>query len=111
MEEALLGGLSPKDFLRRHWQKRPLVVRRALPPSFATLSTNALFALAARDEVESRLVQRRGSRWRVTHGPLQRKQLRQAGGRGWTLLVNGVNHHVRAAERLLRRFSFLPQAR
>jgi 50S ribosomal protein L16 3-hydroxylase len=31
MEEALLGGLSPQAFLRRHWQKRPLLVRRALP--------------------------------------------------------------------------------
>ena len=31
MEEALLGGLSPQVFLRRHWQKRPLLVRRALP--------------------------------------------------------------------------------
>jgi 50S ribosomal protein L16 3-hydroxylase len=27
------------------------------------------------------------------------------------LLVNGVNHHAAAAERLLRRFAFLPQAR
>lgn len=111
MEEALLGGLSPKDFLRRHWQKRPLVVRRALPPTFDVLSTKALFALAERDEVESRLVQCRAGRWRVTHGPLQRRRLREAGTRGWTLLVNGVNHHVRGAERLLRRFSFLPQAR
>jgi len=33
------------------------------------------------------------------------------GDRNWTLLVNGINHHVAGAERLLRRFSFLPQAR
>jgi len=111
MEEALLGGLSPKDFLREHWQKRPLLVRRALPPSSVALSTNALFALAASNEVESRLVQRRRGRWQVTHGPVARKRLARAGARDWTLLVNGVNQHDPAAERLLRRFSFLPQAR
>jgi 50S ribosomal protein L16 3-hydroxylase len=29
----------------------------------------------------------------------------------WTLLVHGVNHHCTDLEQLLRRFSFLPQAR
>ena len=116
MEEAPLGGLSPQVFLRRHWQKRPLLVRRALPGFGGVIGKSALFALAARDDVESRLVER-GSRggWRVTHGPLPRARLERAvrlpGTRGWSLLVNGVNHHCGAAERLLRRFGFLPQAR
>ena len=35
----------------------------------------------------------------------------RAGARNWTLLVNGVNHYSAPAERLLRRFSFIPQAR
>jgi len=111
MEEAPLGGLSPKDFLRRHWQKRPLVVRGALPEIGRAMSKNALFALAASDEVESRLVERRGALWRVAHGPFTKSRLRRAGARNWTLLVNGVNHHDPAAERLLRRFAFVPQAR
>jgi 50S ribosomal protein L16 3-hydroxylase len=29
----LLGGLTAREFLRRHWQKRPLYVRNALPQS------------------------------------------------------------------------------
>ena len=28
---ALLGGLSPVQFMRRHWQKKPLLVRQAWP--------------------------------------------------------------------------------
>lgn len=118
MEEALLGGLSPQVFLRRHWQKRPLLVRRALPAFRGVIGKHALFALAARAEVESRLVERvkdrtgrGGRRWRVTHGPLPRTRLERAGARNWTLLVNGVNHHNAAAEALLRRFAFIPQAR
>ena len=118
MEEALLGGLSARDFLRRHWQKRPLLVRRALPGFDGVISRSALYALAARADVESRLVDRvkdrtgRGDvRWRVRHGPFARASLSRAGARGWTLLVNGVNHHNAQAEQLLRRFAFVPQAR
>jgi 50S ribosomal protein L16 3-hydroxylase len=57
------------------------------------------------------LVERRRGRWRVTQGPLERDRLARAAGRNWSLLVNGVNLHCAAAEGLLRRFSFVPQAR
>jgi 50S ribosomal protein L16 3-hydroxylase len=111
MEDALLGGLSPKEFLRRHWQKRPLLARRALPGFRGVIGKRALFSLSARADVESRLVKRRSTSWQVASGPLSEKSLKQGTGRNWTLLVNGVNHHAAAAERLLRRFAFLPQAR
>jgi 50S ribosomal protein L16 3-hydroxylase len=111
MEEAPLGGLSPQVFLRRYWQKRPLLVRRALPGFRGVIEKRALFDLASRDEVESRLVERRGRHWSVLHGPLKKSNLRKAGARNWSLLVNGVNHHSAAAEALLRRFAFIPQAR
>jgi len=111
MEEALLGGLSPRIFMRRHWQKRPLLVRGALPGFRGIITKSALLGLAARDDVESRLVERKNGRWQVTHGPLARSRLPRAGARGWTLLVNGVNHHNAQAEQLLRRFAFVPQAR
>ena len=68
----------------------------------------ALAALAARDDVESRIVRRRGSRWHTAHGPFGKVSLGKSNA---TLLVSGVNLHVRAAERLLRRFDFIPQAR
>ena len=111
MEDALLGGLSAQAFLRRHWQKRPLLVRRALPDFGRMVTKSALYALAARGEVESRLVERKRDRYYVTHGPLPRSRMPAASARDWTLLVNGVNHHNAQAEQLLRRFSFIPQAR
>ena len=111
MEEALLGGLSAQAFLHRHWQKRPLLVRRALPGFVELVTKRALCALAARSDVESRLVQSRRGKYRVVHGPLSRSSIPRTDASGWTLLVNGVNHHVAGAERLLRRFAFIPQAR
>jgi 50S ribosomal protein L16 3-hydroxylase len=53
----LLGGLSPQVFMRRHWQKQPLLIRQALPGSVPPVDRAELFALAARDDVESRLVE------------------------------------------------------
>ncbi len=102
-----LGGLSAQDFLRRHWQKQPLLVRGALPGFRGVASREQLLRLAARSDVESRLVRRDGARWSVAHGPFARALLR----RNSTLLVQGVNLHLAAADRLLRMFSFLPQAR
>ncbi len=111
MVKALPGGMPAREFLRRHWQKRPLLVRGALPGFDGAISRNALFALAARGDVESRLVQKVRGRWQLTHGPLAPTKLARAGKKDWTLLVNGVNHHSAPAERLLRRFAFVPQAR
>lgn len=111
MEDALLGGMSPQAFLRHHWQKRPLLVRDALPGFSGMITKSALCALAARSDVESRLVERRRNLYHVTHGPLARSRMPRAGSRDWTLLVNGVNHHSEEAELLLRRFAFVPQAR
>lgn len=111
MQESLLGGLSARTFLRRHWQKRPLLVRRALPGFGGVIDPRALFALASRNDVESRLVRRKAGRWTVREGPLPRAALPRAGARDWTLLVNGVDHHSEAAARLLRRFAFVSESR
>ncbi len=100
--------MTAREFLRRHWQKRPLFVPRALPGFAGVIERRALAALAQRDEVESRIVERRGSRWQTAHGPFPRLSFKP---RNFTLLVSGVNLHVEAADALLRRFSFVPQAR
>jgi 50S ribosomal protein L16 3-hydroxylase len=111
MQERLPGGFPVGEFLCRHWQKKPLLVRGALPQCSAWLARRDLFSLARRADVESRLVERRGARWRVERGPLAAARLARLPRRNWTLLVNGVDLHLRQAENLLRSFSFIPQAR
>jgi 50S ribosomal protein L16 3-hydroxylase len=108
---ALLGGLSPRDFMRRHWQKQPLLVRQALPGIAPPLPRAALFALASSDDVESRLVVRSGPHWTLRHGPVPRRALPPLSRPGWTLLVQGMDLHVAAAHDLLARFRFVPDAR
>ncbi|HSV80598.1 MAG TPA: cupin domain-containing protein [Ramlibacter sp.] len=107
----LLGGLSPAQFMKRHWQKKPLLVRNAIPAFRPLLSRAELFALAARDEVESRLVQREGRGWRLQRGPFARRALPALHKPDWTLLVQGADLHHRAAHELLHGFAFVPAAR
>jgi 50S ribosomal protein L16 3-hydroxylase len=107
---TLLGGLSASAFMRRHWQKRPLLVRNALPGTLARMDRARLFALAASESVESRLVVRSGARWSVRNGPISTASL-PARSRGWTMLVQGVDLHDDDAHRLLRRFRFVADAR
>jgi len=110
-ERELLGGLDAQSFLAQHWQKRERLVRSAIAGFRGVLDRAELFALAARDDVESRLVAREAGRWRVEHGPFRARDLARMPRVDWTLLVQGVNLHNRAADALLRRFAFIPYAR
>lgn len=114
MITTLLGGLSPRQFLAEYWQKKPLLVRQAISGFDGLLSREALFDLACDPDVESRYVRydpaTPGSEWQLEHGPQRRSRLRGR-RRPWTVLVQGVNLHLAAADELLHRFDFIPQAR
>ena len=106
-----LGTLTAAQFLRRYWQKKPMLARRALIERAGILHRGGLLELATRDDLESRLVQRAGRRWRVRHGPFRRRELERLPRSGWTVLVQGVNHAVPAAQQLLDEFAFIPYSR
>ena len=113
---ALLGGISPEDFMRHYWQKKPLLIRGAIPGFKAVLTRSALFALAQRDEVESRLVVQSGPKnlarsWTLRRGPFGRKSLPPLAQKAWSLLVQGVNLYDAKAHDLMEKFSFIPRVR
>lgn len=111
----MLGGLSPQAFMRRHWQKKPLLVRQAFPGVRPPLERDALFELAASESVESRLVQRLegngAAGWSVRRGPIAPGTLPALGQLGWTLLVQSVDLHADAACDMLHAFGFISSAR
>ncbi len=106
-----LGQLSVGQFLARHWQRNPGLFRQAIPDQAPPLSRDQLLALAAADEVESRLVSRTGSRWSLAHGPFGDGELPLRRRRDWTLLVQGADLHDAACARMAARFRFVPAAR
>ena len=97
--------------MRRHWQRRPLLVRGAFSAFEDPLSPAEVLALAGDEAARSRLVRRRGARWTLEHGPFSRARLKQLPRRGWTVLVQDTNHFSPRAERLLAEFDFIPHAR
>lgn len=108
----LLGGLTPQQFMKRHWHKKPLLVRQAVPQMQPLLSRSELFDLAAKEGVESRLLVRKGEQdWALKQGPFQKRQLPPVSKPAWTLLVQGVDLHNDAVHQLMQGFRFVPDAR
>lgn len=110
MYTNLLGGLSPRQFLSEYWQKKPLLVRQAVPGFTGLVDHDDLLEMACDPDVESRLVRRHSNEWELQRGPQKRSKLRGA-KHPWTVLVQGVNLWVPAADALLHKFDFIPQAR
>ena len=109
---ALLGGLTASQFMRKHWHKKPLLVRQAIPGFKAPIPRARLLAMAGEDGVESRLIQQLdGDNWKLSHGPLSRRSLPALTKPGWTVLVQGVDMHDAKAHELLQQFRFVPEAR
>ncbi|HUQ28459.1 MAG TPA: cupin domain-containing protein [Usitatibacter sp.] len=97
--------------MRRHWQRKPLLVRGAFSGFRDPLSAREVLALAGSRDAASRLVQRRGAKWTVEHGPFAAARFKQLPRRAWTLLVQDANHFSTRADELLAHFDFVPHAR
>ena len=108
---ALLGGLSPSQFMKRHWQKRPLLVRNAIPGFVPCVDRADLVALAGEEGVESRLIVDSAKGWKMKHGPLPKRSLPPFSQKKWTFLVQGVDLHHDGVHDLLQQFRFVPDAR
>ncbi|CAB3705316.1 cupin domain-containing protein [Achromobacter piechaudii] len=105
----LLGNQSPNDFMRRHWQRKPLLIRQAIPNFQPPLTIAAIKKLARRDDVESRLIWRENGEWQMENGPFARLPKDNEGD--WTLLVQSVDLLSDAASELMGLFRFIPDAR
>ena len=109
----VLGGMPVARFLRDYWQKRPLLIRQAVPGFRGLLDRDGLLELALREDATSRLLiehpRRKGrGRWQRFDGPFESLRAEDLPASHWTLLVHGVESLVPGGWELLRRFSFLP---
>ena len=108
---TLLGGLSVKEFLRDYWQKKPLLIRRAIPGFTGLLDPQQLMSLACTEDAQARLVTHKRGLWQLQQGPFEAEDFAIQGKTKWTMLVQGVNHSLPQAAELLKHFSFIPHAR
>ncbi|AUG08563.1 cupin domain-containing protein [Pseudomonas sp. S09G 359] len=108
----LLGGITAREFLRDYWQKKPLLIRQAIPDFESPIDADELAGLALEEEVESRLVIEHGERpWELRRGPFAEDTFSTLPEREWTLLVQAVDQFVPEVAELLEQFRFLPSWR
>lgn len=110
---SLLGDISVSDFLSNYWQKKPLLIRRAIPGYQSPVMPDELAGLACHENVESRIVleKDRLAPWSVLHGPFYESDFKTLPETHWTLLVQECNTHVPELALLLDRFNFIPNWR
>jgi 50S ribosomal protein L16 3-hydroxylase len=112
----LLAGLTPAQFLAEYWQKKPLLIKNAIPNFTGLLSPDELAGLACEEDVQSRIVEYKKGKWHAKHGPFDDAAFANlpenpTPDNNWTLLVQSVNHHLPEGGALLQQFDFIPHAR
>jgi 50S ribosomal protein L16 3-hydroxylase len=109
-----LNNISITSFLTNYWQKKPLVIRQALPGFNSPISPDELAGLALEEEIESRIVwetPNQSPQWHLKRGPFTEKDFSSLPNSHWTLLVQGVDRVIPEVYALLDHFNFLPQWR
>ena len=108
-----LGDLSPEQFLREYWQKKPCLIRNALPDFEPPLDGDDLAGLSCDEMAESRIVSGKFSKqdWQLHHGLFDEETFAQLPESHWTLLVQDVEKHYPPLQKLMGRFDFLPNWR
>ena len=110
---APLGDLSPERFLQEFWQKKPCLIRQAIPDFEPLLDGDDLAGLACEEMAESRLVKGTfaAADWSVEHGPFSNDHFSALPGKNWTLLVQDVEKHYAPLHALMQQFNFIPSWR
>ena len=105
----LLGQRSPASFMKQYWQRKPLLIRNAIPDFKPPVSFTDLKNLAKQDNVESRLIWQENNTWNMENGPFSR--FPKITEPDWTLLVQSMDLHHDALAQLMQQFRFIPDAR
>ncbi len=110
-----LGDLTAEQFLADYWQKKPLVIRNALPDFECPITPEEMGGLAMEEDVESRIILEHTSDtttpWELKSGPFKEEDLTGLPDTHWTILVQEANKHIPEFALLQERFNFLPNWR
>jgi 50S ribosomal protein L16 3-hydroxylase len=98
-------------FLSEYWQKKPLLLKNALPGFVDFLSPEELAGLACEESVESRIVFNNSGTWDMKNGPFSEREFTFLPEQDWTLLVQSVDHWVPEIKSLLKEAAFIPSWR
>ncbi|MEQ1297917.1 cupin domain-containing protein [Acinetobacter soli] len=109
----VLGGITAEQFLNEYWQKKPLLVRNAIPEIINILEPDDVKELALEETVSARLIKQKDkdpNQWSVKSSPLIKGDFQKL-PKLWTLLVQAVDHYSFDLAELWKKFPFIPQWR
>ena len=110
---AVLGGITAEQFLNEYWQKKPLLVRNAMPEIMGLLEPEDVKELALEEDVSARLIRQKNknpNEWHVKSSPLTKGDFQKLSNL-WTILVQAVDHYSFDIAELWKKFPFIPQWR
>lgn len=108
-EHLIFGKLTADEFLTDYWQKKPLLIRDAIPDFVSPIDGDDLAAMSLEPEIESRLII--GDDYQLEHGPFDETRFQELPEDNWTLLVQAVDLWVPEVAKLRDYFNFLPSWR
>lgn len=101
-----------QTFLNEFWQKKPLVIRNALPDFESPVTAEELAGLSLEEEVESRIViQNSETDYELKKGPFTEQVYHDLPEKNWTLLIQGMDRLIPEVTDILNDFDFLPRWR
>ncbi|QSG83490.1 ribosomal protein uL16 3-hydroxylase [Acinetobacter indicus] len=109
----VLGGITAEQFLAEYWQKKPLLVRNALPEIANILEPSDVMELALDENISARLIKQKDrdpNQWSVKSSPLLKADFQKM-PKLWTLLLQAVDHYSFDLAELWKKFPFIPQWR
>lgn len=108
-----LANFDSADFVANYWQRKPLVIRKALAGFADPISPDELAGLACEPDVESRLIieKPKARDWALRHGPFQEREFGKLPKSHWTLLVQAVDLWSEDVAALKQYFRFIPDWR
>jgi len=108
-----LHNFDIDDFLANYWQKKPLLVRQALPGFETVLSPEELAGLACEQGVHSRLIIEKDAAqpWQLRYGPFQETDFTSLPDTHYSLLVSECEKWMPELQDLVTQFSFIPRWR
>ncbi|MDC0390770.1 cupin domain-containing protein [Candidatus Thioglobus sp.] len=96
-----------------YWQKKPLLIKQALPNFISPIAPEELAGLSLEEEFESRLItgSTTSRQWSLTQGPFSEATFETLPEKEWTLLVQGVDRQLDEIHDLIQHFDFIPRWR
>jgi len=105
-------GLSTQGFLDQYWQKKPLLIRQALPDFETPVSPDELAGMSLEEGTTPRIVtQNSAGDYQLEHGPFADDRYESIGNKDWSLLITDCEKHWPELLTWIEPFRFLPRWR